>query len=220
MLIYLFPVFIFIILYFPVSLKIEYQRKEEGDGFNLDLYTYLEVFGFPVQFPYLKNRILLFLLELISEIDYFFISFRKNEIENELEEMIKLNNRQIEKIKKAISFFRNRKFMGIIIRSLRIKCLKFYWETSYGAADPACTAVLYGFIWALKGIIIRTCDELLGLKRGVEVSVNPDFYKLKLTTRFTGIFVTRLGNIIITILIIILLKIKTTVTLTGFFSLK
>lgn len=219
MLIYLIPIFILIILYLPVSLKIEYQREEEGDGFNLELYTFLELFGISIQVPYLKNRIFIFLSELISEIDYFFIILRFNETNRELGDKIKQNNKQIEEIKKVISLLTDRELIGTIFRFLRIKCLKLYWETNYGTTDPAYTAVLNGFIWTVKGIIIMICDELLSFKRDVELFVNPDFYNLKLSTNFTGIFTTRLGNIIITIVNIILLKIRTTVNFREFFPL-
>jgi len=210
-----------IILYLPVSLKIEYQREEEGDGFNLELYTFLELFGISIQIPYLKNRIFLFLSELISEIDYFFIIFRFSEANRELGDKIKQNNKQIENIKKAIFLLSDRELMGTVFRFLRIKCLKFYWETNYGATDPAYTAVLNGFIWTVKGIIIKICDDLMRFKRNVELFVKPDFYHLKLSTYFTGIFTTRLGNIIITIVNIILLKIiRTTINFSGFFPIK
>lgn len=219
MLIYLVPIFLFLVLYFPLNIKVEYSREGQNDDFKLELYTFIRLFGITICIPYLQNRVFDFFTEIFAEIDLLFLNI-KGEKDKEIEKEVEWNNEQIEKLKKLLTVIFDRDLVNLLFSNLKIHCHHLKWKTEFGLADPAYTAIVNGFIWTLKGVFIKLTDELLLFKNQVKLIIEPDFYNVKFSTFFIGIFSNRIGNIIITMIKVLLYKIKSTLKSKGVSFLK
>lgn len=208
MLIFLIPLFLFILLFFfsSIKVKLEYKREEPDTPFVLEFYSWITFFGLPIRISFLRNRIISFIRKLFKEIDEFFFSIHSFKIKGEMGEGLEQGNRQIENLKKLIGFILDRELVNLLFSNLKIKCHKLNWRTEHGLADPAYTAILNGFIWMLKGLIVRLIDELLFYKDNIYLDVVPDFYDLKISTSFSGIFSVRVGNIMFTMIKVFLYR--------------
>jgi len=81
---------------------------------------------------------------------------------------------------------------------------KFYrlvWKTALGTGDGALDAICYGILWALKATLIASISHRYRFARPPEISVFPDFQRVRFDTVFDCIFRVKLGYIIIAALI-------------------
>jgi len=204
MLIYIIPVFLFILLmlFVPINVKVEYNRKGEDDDFKLDIYTFIKFLGISIHIPIIQNRFLSSITKFFAEIDVFFIKINpQNENTNtDIEKEIQWENIQMNNVRKLFSVLMDKTLNEIIINTLQIKCHNLSWKTEYGFTNPAFTGISNGFIWIFKGIILKFANDLITFICEPDFAVKPDFYNKRFSTCFSGIFSLLLGNIILTII--------------------
>ena len=210
MLIYLSPIFLFIILilFLPINLRIDYKRKGQDDNFQLNIYTFIKILGISINIPYLQNKFRSSITQLFSEVDLFFLKIKSDKESTAVEKEIDWGNMEIEKIEKLLTLILDKTFIEIIISTLKIRCRRFFWKTEYGMSNPAYTGISNGFIWMLKGVLIKLTYDLLIFLCEPELNVKPDFYNEKFYTHFSGIFSAVLGNIILTLIKLLLYKLN------------
>lgn len=208
MLIYIIPVFLFLILLFsaPVTIKIEYCRKGDDDHFQLDVYTFFSFLGFSIRIPYLENRFLSSFTKIFAEIDSYFIKLNNNRNDIDIEKEIEWKDIQSENIEKLFALILDQKLNQILIETLRIRCENFCWTTEFGLSNPALTGITNGFVWIIKGIIIKVTYDFLTYQCTPNLNVKPDFNNKMFSSNFSGIFSIVIGNIILTIIKVIFYK--------------
>lgn len=73
----------------------------------------------------------------------------------------------------------------------------FSWRTCFGTGDASITGVVNGALWTAKYFFWKKFSSFFKLETRPVINVCPDFNNRKLEMEIDGIFVTRLGNIII-----------------------
>lgn len=197
-----------IILFIPINIEIEYCRKGQDDNFELKLYAMLKIFAFGIKIPFLQNAFMDFMNRLFAEIDIIFMNFVLAKKEIELDKEINFNEVNTTQIKKLFNLFKKRKLPYLMISNMNIYCKKFSWKTEYGFANPAVTGISNGFFWIIKGLILTLVNSLCEFKISPEIFLIPDFNQQKFHTSFSGIFSFRIGNIILTVMKLVIYKIK------------
>ncbi|MDI3546661.1 MAG: hypothetical protein PWR10_313 [Halanaerobiales bacterium] len=208
MLLILLILFFFITFFLPLYIRVEYQRKGEDDSFILDVYILIKILGFRIKVPYLQNKVFKFFSEIVTEIDSTLLNLWPWKNELEIEREIDWRNIQLKRLKKIVKILSDREMTSLIFNSINLRCWEFIWETDFGWPNPALTGVTNGFIWTLKGIIIRLVDSKIHFLKEPDLAVYPDFYHKKFSTRFKGIFSLYLGNIILTVIRVLIYKLK------------
>lgn len=112
------------------------------------------------------------------------------------------------RINSIFQLINNREIIFLILKTLNLKCRRFYWKTELGLSDPALTGIVSGIIWGIKGALLGLINNYITLIKKPELAVYPDFYHQRLSTSFEGIFLTLSGNIILTIIKIVMYKIR------------
>jgi len=112
------------------------------------------------------------------------------------------------RINSIFRLINNKEVIFLILKTLNLKCRKFYWKTELGLSDPALTGIASGIIWGIKGTLTGLINNYITLIKKPELAVYPDFYHQRLSTSFEGIFSTVSGNIILTVIKIVMYKIR------------
>ncbi|MTI60781.1 MAG: DUF2953 domain-containing protein [Firmicutes bacterium] len=206
-LILLVSLFLFLLL-IPVSLEIDYSRKGADDDFRLDLFTGLRIFGFHFKIPYIENRFLLFFTELFAEIDAIFINIWHKKKDIELEKEVSWQEIQFKKLSRVIAVLLNKQLNELIINTIHLKAKEVSWETEFGLADPALTGISNGLLWFIKCLLIQLAEKRIDFIKKPRLSIKPNFKQRGFKTSFHGIFLLTIGNIIFTVIKIIVYRVK------------
>ncbi|MEJ6951016.1 DUF2953 domain-containing protein [Natronospora cellulosivora (SeqCode)] len=205
----LIPVFLYLlILIIPFNIEIQYCRKGQDDNFELKIFALVNFFAFSIKIPFLENYFFKNISKLFAEIDIIFMNFFLAKKEIELEQEINLQNIKVEQLKKLFSLLKQRKLASIFLSSINIRCTSLEWHTEFGFSNPALTGISNGFLWMLKGIILELTNPIINYKKDPAIKLTPSFNQEKFYTSFYGIFSFRIGNIILTILKVLIHKIK------------
>lgn len=200
----------FIILSFPLTVIIRYRRERENDDFTLDIHIFFNLFKIRIKIPFLQNSFIRFFSEIFAEVDLILNKIRVWKEPVEMEKEVKWKNIELKRLKKISKYISDKEQAKIIFSSLNIRCKEVAWRTEFGLPDPALTGFTTGFIWSIKGIILFFLNEVICPIAGerLKFMVKPDFYHKRFETDFKGIFSFNTGNIILTVIRIVLYKIK------------
>lgn len=82
-----------------------------------------------------------------------------------------------------------------LLRHVQLDALT--WETRVGLQDAAQNGLLVGAIWALKGVLLTTAQELMQIdEHRTSITVSPYFNHAYFSTYFHCIFTIRLAHVI------------------------
>jgi len=104
--------------------------------------------------------------------------------------------KRIRKLMRSMRYYKTlyRKYMDHIISG--VTCEVFHWRTAFGNEDAAVTALVTGFLWAIKEVaLIRVKRRIPFMTRPV-IQVEPAFGASKFETELKCIFRVRLGHVI------------------------
>lgn len=201
MTILLISLFLFFLIFLLTSLKIriEYRLEDNGLISVTEIDTWFVIAGLPIRVSLFRNPLLAFFRDFFRGLDDFFRKMWPGDKKEDIEKGFGAAKKALGRLKDYLAFFFDRELLNILSNNLQIKCHHLCWITEQGLADPAYTAIFYGLIWSVKGMLLRILDELVYFEEEIKVEVIPDFHSLKFSTSFCGIFSLRLGNIIYTI---------------------
>lgn len=89
----------------------------------------------------------------------------------------------------------NFKSAKLLIRPWNLK--SFSWHTCLGTGDAALTGIASGMLWSVKGLFWQSTTKLLNVEKNPNFEIQSNFSKRVLEVEIDGIFVCRLGNIMI-----------------------
>lgn len=91
-----------------------------------------------------------------------------------------------------LSIYKN--FMKQTISALR--CEYLTWHSACGTGDAAATALLTGFLWSVKGNVLKRLKNHSNLAVQPVISIKPDWSSKEFSTAFQCIFSIRIGHVI------------------------
>ncbi|MFW6306698.1 MAG: DUF2953 domain-containing protein [Bacillota bacterium] len=209
MLIYLilFFLFAFLIMLIPIHTEFIYIRKNHDDDFTLKVYSFIKFPGFKINIPYINNKLLKNFTKIIANFDIMFFNL-SNKKDIEIEDELQWDKEKVNKMKELMFSFLDKRLLRLITTGLNIKCDKLIWITEYGLTNPAYTGIFSGILWIVKMIILKITSEIVIFTNGIKIDIKPDFNNNKFYSHFDSIFSVRLGNLIITVLKLLIYKKK------------
>lgn len=202
-------ILLFLLLFFlPLEIKIDYKRQAEDDSFKLDVYPLLRLLGIRIRIPLIRSSLLKLLTEFWVKIDSLIFKIWPGHQVISLEKEINWRQLKLNKLKKIVGSAFDFKLSDLIFKTLKIKCQRMGWEIEFGWADPALTGISNGLIWAILGMLLRSLELKIDFVEEPLISVKPNFKQEILLLRFNGIFSVLIGNIILTVIRVMIYKIK------------
>ncbi|MFW5998122.1 MAG: DUF2953 domain-containing protein [bacterium] len=189
-----------IILFTPVEFRIIYSKHKQKNSFSLDVNIFYKIHGIKIEIPYIQSKLTPFFLKIHAEISTILSRILPAKKEKELDKEFNIENININYIKNVLDFFLNKQRRKLIYSSLNLHCNILNLRINYGFNDPAYTGFNYGMIWALISYIIKEIDENICQINTSEINIIPDFENSKLNIFFKGIFTLYFGNIILTVI--------------------
>lgn len=202
-------ILLFLLLFFlPLEIKIDYKRQAEDDSFKLDVYPLLRLLGIRIRIPLIRSSLLKLLTEFWVKIDSLIFKIWPGHRVISFEKEINWRQLKLNKLTKIVGSAFDFKLSDLIFKTLKIKCQRMGWEIEFGWADPALTGISNGLIWALLGMLLRSLELKIDFVEEPFISVKPNFKQEILLLRFNGIFSVLIGNIILTVIRVMIYKIK------------
>ncbi|WP_018250063.1 DUF2953 domain-containing protein [Orenia marismortui] len=197
----------------PIKLKVKlYAEQTKGD---LIFKLRITFFKYKLELPFLHidQKFSISSLFLQAELE------RKLGKDIKIKEDLEGGEKNYEDLNNIVLFFKEIK-QGLSntedILSIIDRCEYFSWKTNFGFANPAYTGVITGFLWSIKGVIISIIENNLKFKSRPFFEVNPEFdYPIPFKTKFEGIFVFKLGNIMFIGLKVSFIQLKRRLKING-----
>lgn len=202
-------ILLFLIIFFlPLEIKIDYKRHADDDSFKLDVYPLLRLLGIRIKIPLIQSSLLKLVTKFWVKIDSLIFKIWPGHRGISLEKELNWQQLKLDKLKKVVGSAFDFKLSDLIFKTLKIKSRRMWWEIEFGWVDPALTGISNGLIWAILGMLLRSLELKLDFVEEPVISVKPNFKQKILLLQFNGIFSVLIGNIILTVIRVMIYKLK------------
>ncbi len=193
-------VVIFLLVFFlsKITMHLCYRTQGKDDHFALDLSLWRGLIHYKLEIPVVKMQSSSKSPLLWPQPAY--------KIQTEIEE--KGDGHLFGTLYRAA--LQTKKYYPMFLRLLNhIELKRFNWTTEIGAAGPAQTGIFAGAIWGLKFFIFSyICRMCAAGKENPIINVKPNFKTACFNSRLDCIFKVRIGYIIFTSLMALLIRLK------------
>lgn len=190
-----FIILVLILLFSSMKIGIYYKRENENDRIKVDIGLINGLIPIQIKIPTLKSTDQGVKFEQKIE--------QKDKTIDEKQKSI--TPKKLSDVRRMINTIkvRTRDFRRILVRFMRkVKIVKFSWQSQIGTGDAFETGMLSGLAWIIKSGVVAVLSHFFQLQTRPELQIEPSFSQVSFYTEIECIVKLRIGDAILTGLLI------------------